>query len=308
MATNETEKPNGINAELFQRPLGELAEVLAQKVKREAPALLRAPNFVSADLHVLIRQAMRTYDLLFYLNADERRKEDCYWRPVYSIVALPLIRTMIDCLYNITMILQNPRKNGPWFRKSGYKRVLNELDEDRARYGGDPRWDEWIDRNRNGADFDLRRDGFSVPEVLAELNWPTLGRYLSRQPHGISTPHQQFLRSFTYGEWREYSAISHGGFEGLLRVGMYYIPDSMMLEDRPKMDEIHSIILSIHIPRAATLLLCIVTELQAAFRFKGARIDERVCEMWKVLIVAPEAEELHREHYHQLMRDARIEV
>jgi hypothetical protein len=63
--TNETNRPNEINVEVFQRPLGELAEVLAQKVKREAPALLRAPNFVAADLHVLIRQAMRTYDLLF---------------------------------------------------------------------------------------------------------------------------------------------------------------------------------------------------------------------------------------------------
>ena len=27
--------------------------------------------------------------------------------------------------------------------------------------------------------------------------------------------------------WREYSSMSHGAFEGLLLVGMYYISDSM---------------------------------------------------------------------------------
>jgi hypothetical protein len=108
-----------IDAATFQKPLKALAEVLAQKVKREAPALLPAhPIFVAVDLHVLIRQAMHTYDLLFYINADERRETDCYWRPEYTMVSLPLIRNMIDCLYNITAILQNPGVNGSWFRRT----------------------------------------------------------------------------------------------------------------------------------------------------------------------------------------------
>jgi hypothetical protein len=62
-----------IDASTFQEPLVKLAEVLAQKVKREAPNLLRAPLYISIDLFVLMRQAMYTYNLLFYLNADERR-------------------------------------------------------------------------------------------------------------------------------------------------------------------------------------------------------------------------------------------
>src|SRR5438876_10805918 len=66
-----SDEANSINASTFQKPLKQLAEVLAQKVKREAPGRLPAPGFVCVDLHVLIRQAMYTYDLLFYLNADE---------------------------------------------------------------------------------------------------------------------------------------------------------------------------------------------------------------------------------------------
>ena len=62
-------------------------------------------------------------------------------RPAYSVVALPLVRNMIDCLYNITAILQNPGLHGPRFRKYGYKKLLAGLDEDQTNYGGKPEWD-----------------------------------------------------------------------------------------------------------------------------------------------------------------------
>jgi len=75
---SESETELHLDASTFQRPLEQLAEVLAQKVKREAPRLIPAPAYVTVDLHVLIRQAMYTYNLLFYLNADERRETDCY--------------------------------------------------------------------------------------------------------------------------------------------------------------------------------------------------------------------------------------
>jgi hypothetical protein len=50
------------------------------------------PHSSRSTLHV----AMYTYDLLFYLHADERRETDCYWRTGYSIPSLPLIRNLID--------------------------------------------------------------------------------------------------------------------------------------------------------------------------------------------------------------------
>jgi hypothetical protein len=173
-----------IDAATFQKPLGQLAEVLAQKVKREAPALLPAPEFVAMDLHVLMRQAMRTYDLLFYVNADARRETDCYWKPEYTMVTLPLIRNMIDSLYNMTVILQDPARNGSWFRKSGYRQWLKAVDEDQARYGGKPEWDEWIAKARDGINFLVRANGWTVTDVLAETQWPTLGKYVSDKQRG----------------------------------------------------------------------------------------------------------------------------
>ncbi|HEV2178431.1 MAG TPA: hypothetical protein VGW33_14690 [Terriglobia bacterium] len=296
-----------IDASTFQKPLGQLAEVLAQKVKREASALLPGPEFVAGDLHVLVRQAMRTYDLLFYLNADERRRADCYWKSEYTIVTLPLIRNMIDCLYNITAILQDPDQNGSWFRKSGYRQWLKALDEDQARYCGKPEWDEWITKSRREIDFLMRADDLTMDEVLAQTKWPTLGQYIrNKQPGGTLTPHQDFLRTLTYGAWREYSAMAHGTFEGLMRVAVYFISDSIPHEERPKLDEKHPRIMSMHIARAAAILLCIVTELQAHFHFDGARIDERIHKMWNALVPVFEVKELYDERYAQLMMDKHI--
>jgi hypothetical protein len=296
-----------VDASTFQEPLKKLAEVLAQKVKREAPKVLAAPSFVAMDLHVLIRQAMHTYDLIFYLNADERRKTDCSWRPAYSIVALPLIRNMIDCLYNITAVLQDPGHNGPRFRKYGYQKLLRGFDEDQARYGGKPEWDEWIAKGRTEIDFEIRRMGLNVADVLAEKEWLTLGRYIkSPQAGGAFTPHQEFLKTLVYGPWREYSAMAHGASEGLLTTAIFYIEDSLPHEERPKLEDGLSRLLGKHISQAAGILLCIVTELQAYFHFDGADIDERIHRMWGALMPSFVVKELYSERYERLMKDKGI--
>ena len=299
---NHTFEKRRLDASTFQRPLGQLAEVLAQKVKREVPKILSAPEFVAVDLHLLVRQAIYTYDFLFYLNADERREEDCYWRNTYTVVALPLIRNMIDCLYNITMILENPRENGTWFRRSGFRKALTALQEDEQRYGGQQEWDDWISKCRKGINLQIRVNGLSMSNVLTQPPWPTMGKYVKNaQPGGKMSPHQQFLATFTYGHWREYSAMAHGAFEGLMLTGLYYVTDSLPHDDRPKIDEQHGWLLSLHMARAAVILLCIITELQAYFHFDDANINERIHKMWNALMPVFEVKELYDERYCQLM-------
>jgi hypothetical protein len=296
-----------LDAATFQKPLQQLAEVLSQKVKREAPKLHGFPEFVGFDLHVLTRQAQHTYDLLFYINADERRETDCYWRSSYSVVTLPLIRNMIDSLYNITAILQDPRRNGPHFRKSGYQKFLKGFDEDQARYQGRPEWDDWISRGRAEVDFEIRKMGFTVADVLSQKEWPTLGQYIGRkQAGGTLTPHQGFLKTLLYGQWREYSAMAHGSSDALCRTAIFYVSDSLPHEERPKLEDGHLRLLSMHIGQAAAVLLCIVTELQAHFRFDGADINQRIHKMWDALMPAFVVKELYSKRYKKLMSDKGI--
>lgn len=144
--------------------------------------------------------------------------------------------------------------------------------------------------------------------MAQKVAWPTLGTYIRRKgPGGTTTPHQDFLATFTYGHWREYSAMAHGAFEGLMKTGMYYIEDSLPHEERPKLEEEHVKVLSLHLPRAALVLLCVVTELQAYFRFEGADINKRIHAIWNALMPAFEAKELYDLRYSQLMQDKHID-
>jgi len=300
------DKPR-INAKTFQEPLAKLAEVMAQKVRREGAASLHAPDFVAEDMFTIIRQALATYHLLFYLNADERREQDCYWNNNYGVVTAPLVRSMIDCLYNITAILEDPNR-GVDYRKSGLKKRLADIEEDEQNYAGKPEWDtyngdqKWALRNL------IAGSGFTEDEVRQTKNWPTLGIYLQGKSVAM-TSNQRFLKTFTHMQWRQYSALSHGAYEGYigeLPAGAYFILDSFPHEIRPGIEKMYLAFLTRHIGRAALILLCLITEIQMYFRFEGADINNRIVNMWDALMGFFEAKELYDERYAALMKERGI--
>ncbi len=298
-------KKAGLDARTFQFGLEELATTIAFKVQREGLQHGLKPDFVAADVYYLLRQSQQTYNVFFYMNADETRR-DPDWRPAYSAVILPLARTMIDCLYNITAILENPATNGCLFRESGFRLALESLDSDERNYGGSPRWDNWIARQRRLLDQEMRRNGFDEHKLRSEKRlWPTLSRYISSGGSNL-TAHQAFLKNLTLGFWQEYSAVSHGSFQGLQKIAVFLAPTDLPHEMRPTVDDSAEEMISVHIPRMAAILLCTLTEIQGYLDFDGARINQRLHEIWDALIAAPEIKELYDKRYAQLMNEKGI--
>ena len=295
-----------IDATKFQNQLGELATTIAYKVQREGGDLIRSRT-AAEDIYIMVRLAQRAYDLFFYLNAEEHRKNPS-WRAYYTFVVLPVIRSMIDYLYNITVMLEEPRIKPAEFRRSGYRMAFEALDEDEQKYANnpDPRWAEWFKKRRGHLELGLRRDGFKFDEVMAQNKWPTLSGYLRLKKGVASTEHQRFLRSLTYGYWREYSDYAHGTFQGLMRTAMPYLEHDLPHEERPKLEEASLKDIFHHMTRASAVLLCILTELQAFFRFDGARINERLRDVWAALLPAPDVKDLHDLRYAQLMKEKGI--
>jgi hypothetical protein len=298
-----------LDAKTFQRPLGELAETIALKVQREGHKHSIKPVFVTPDIYFLLRQAQQTFNLLFFINADETREANVGYRIGYSAAILPLVRTMIDCLYNITAILNNPGPKGYQFRESGLRRILQALDADERRYGGDPKWDAWIAGQRKMVAFLMETSGLTESEVRAAKPWPTLGRYLRTAKGTPPTEHQQFLRRLTYGFWQEYSGISHATFQGVLPIAAFFTPKDMPHEHRRIVEERVEVLIARHVPRVAAILLCTLTEVQAYFRFdrdQSARINQRLHQVWNALLHVPEIKELYDERYVKLMSEKGI--
>jgi hypothetical protein len=68
----------------------------------------------------------------------------------------------------------------------------------------------------------------------------------------------------------------------------------------------YEMFVSTHLGRAAIVLLCIITEVQAYARFEEHRINERIVKMWDVLLPVFEAKELYDGRYAKLMADRGI--
>jgi hypothetical protein len=309
---SDTKSPVRVDAKSFQEPLARLAETIFEKVFREGVSSVGWPQFVSEDVAMMLRYSRSIYNLLFYLNADERRKNDLDWRVHYGVTAMSLVRSLIDCLYNVTAILEDPVGKGAAYRKSGLKRTLDDLEADRQAYAGQSEWDEWVNLRRGQVELLIRMTGFTPDDVMKQPMWPTLGTYL-RPKSGIAlSGNQQFLKTFTHLEWRQYSALSHGAYEafigtlGNVPVGSYYVQDFLPHDDRPKVDASYDLFLSSHLGRAATVLLCLLTEVQAYCRFEGADIDKRICGLWQAMIPLFEAKELYDGRYSKLMADKGI--
>jgi hypothetical protein len=304
-----------VNAKDFQEDLAGLTETIVNQVFTEGVQKGGWSIFVSQDIAVMLKYALSIYRLLLYINADSHRAAP-EWRTDYGATGMVLVRSLIDCLYNVTAILQNPSLVWPVYRKSGFRKVLNDLDELQQRYAGQRKWRSYVAGRRKVVKLQIRQSGFTLSEINAMKKrdlWPTLGVYATQaQKGGTFTDHQQFLQSFTYSDWRQYSALSHGAFEafagllGDMPVGSYYAEKLLPHELRPKIEESYDRFLSMHIGRAATVLLCLITELQAYCRFDGHRINERTCEIWAALLPLFETKELYDGRYEKLMADRGI--
>ena len=98
---------------------------------------------------------MTTVDLLFYLHADEKREEDVHWRDRYTFAVLPVVRTVIDCLYTVTRILQNPSIEAVAFRTYGYQQADKALKRDVERYRDKPDWKNHLAKQRQNLDAQI---------------------------------------------------------------------------------------------------------------------------------------------------------
>ena len=301
MAAHDSVLNEGIDSKTFQLPLAKLAETLAYKAEREGGPLIK-PAFVAFDIYVMVRQVLKIYEVFFYLNADVR-KLDPAWHIGFPAAVLPLVRSMIDCLYNITTLLENPQINGRYFRASGYKQMLDAIAEDEKRYGGSKQWDDHNAERRTGVELDMRIHGFTAAEVSATPQWLTLGRYLMRNPTATNAV---FLQQLTLGFWREYSGMSHAAFHGLIPTAPFFTPRDIPEALRPHFEIHASGMLSMHLLRVVGLLLCILTEIQAHFQFDGADINKRLVALWGAMSPALEIKQLYDSRYAQLMSDAGI--
>jgi hypothetical protein len=204
-----------IDASTFQKPLAQLATTMIFKVEREAPKTSGIPAYILVDIAMLLRISNETLNLLCFVNSDESMAATSSSKPIYTVVVFPLVRNIIDHLYNITYILKDPAVRGRAFRLSGIMKEQKMISDEETRYAGQPDWDVWIKESRGKLDLSMRQLKATQVEVDATPEWLTLGKYVNLKGKGaVLNDHQVFLSKLLYGPWRQYSAQAHWGAGG----------------------------------------------------------------------------------------------
>ena len=259
---------------------------------------------IPVDTGVILRQIAWTFKLLRFVNADDTRFNNSGYRHAYSFVILPLIRTMIDGFYNCTAMLDDPSRSRV-FRISGYYRMREALRADETKYSQNPSYKEFLAKTRTNLDKGMQIENISDHDLDNKANkWPLLGDYLRSQPR---TPHKELLRKLTLGFWKEYSSISHASFDGLVSLYPFIAGDRIPHDERDGLVEAADRHISTHIGRAASILLCLLTEIQHFYKFDSADIDDRLGKIWSALIPMVEVRELYDARYKGLLKNPAVE-
>ncbi len=127
------------------------------------------------------------------------------------------------------------------------------------RNGQDPGWREYLAAKRESYKDSMRVEGITDADLNNKANeWPLLGKFLGQKP---DTPHKQMLRELTLGFWKEYSSISHASYDGLVSIFPFIAGDKIPVEKRFDITDAGERYITMHIGRAAALLLCLLTEI-----------------------------------------------
>ncbi len=286
-----------IDASVFMGPLVSLARTVTLKVEREGN-LAFGNHSIQEDIWAILMQLRDTFSLLQFLNSDDTRDINPSYRLSFSFVSLPLIRTMIDGFYNCTALLDDPSRIRQ-FRVSGLYRMREEMREKESIHGNDPKWTTYLQSARENLDLRMRRMGYTDKDLDYTKNqWPLLGFYVKSTP---KTAHKEILARMTHGAWKEYSAISHSSFDGILKIMPVLRYETASRENRVQLLTASDRLITLHFGRAAGVLLCLLTEIQWFCKFSGADINKRLANLWNSMTQIPEVEELYSLRYKVLI-------
>ena len=272
-------EPDGIDAATFQPQLFALSKTMIHLVERAGVNERGLPPHVAEDISMLLRFSAGILAHLYYIHAktfSEDRDPHCL--PEYTFVTLPQVRVLIDCLYNVTLLLELPEVHGRSFRADGYRQI-EVTTEEIKRIVGDESRTKHLEETRKSFEASRCADGISNEE-MEQGSWPTLSYYLKK----TSSENADFLRRFSYGSWKQYSAVSHGTFWGLTHMGPFLRRDHQLPEDRTAFVKESMKPVSFHLLRATYVHFCTLCEVENRLRLGDhARVRLRLRQVWTTL-------------------------
>lgn len=270
-----------IDFKLINNPLEKIIKKFINLLKYEN----RSPKNFNLNLWGLLESSYITYKAVRKLIAED---------PKYPVQAQILSRSILDSLFNICLLVEDPNIYSRQFELAGYVSWRKEYERRKIEYENDPRFKELIDLFQEyiekGAEYyNLSNEEKENPEKYIK-RWPIPSRILNKKVIK-STEKREFLQKIYKEHYGEISEVSHQTFTGMA-MGVYAnIPEEHWYPEKIGSDALYRCIL---------FLLMILSEIDVEMKYKQ---NQKLKYIWTILSsFFLEAKEYYNIRYDNLLQ------
>ena len=274
-------KPERIDFKLINDPLENVIEKFINLLKRET----RLPKNFNLNLWGVLESSYLTYKAARKLVVKN---------PKYPAQAHILSRSILDSLFNICLLIEDPKSFSRWFELDGYKSSRKEYERRKAKYENDPKDKDLLDIFKDYIEkiakyYNLSDKEKEDPETNIK-RWPIPSQILKKK--FIKSPKKRdFLQKIYKDHYGEISEVSHQTFTGMA-MGVYAnIPEEHWYPEKIGSDALYRCIL---------FLLMILSEIDVEMKYKQ---NQKLKYIWTILSsFFLEAKEYYNIRYDNLLQ------
>lgn len=273
--------PEAVDFKLIDEPLVRALNLLLTELNEQASE----PSQYYFILHGLLQVSFETYKAIRGLVAEEKK---------YPIQAHMLDRSIIDTFFTVALLTERPEENATRYRLAGYRAFYEQFERQRHRYGGDPKWTDYLKASRDFVDktvIALKLTEQEKKNPSAELQyWPIPGQIIRSKPPLVNDQKLAFLEEVYGWRYSEISDINHQGWHGMT-LGLYGLqPQEHWHQGKFESDAVYTAIL---------FLLMVISEIAASER--GGQ-NEKLKYLWTILgTYFAEAADYYRLRFQELL-------
>jgi hypothetical protein len=248
-----------------------LMTATGNRLAREWPPNVRAHDGLAPTLRALVVVSAVTYRTIVYICADNPPAPELE----YALSATPLARTLLDAVFAVVFLFEDPIGRPDQFYKGGWREKMEENARYHTAYGADPSWAGFSaehDRvlKKMTEDFDITQSERANPSSVNY--WPTPAQMKNRL---VDAERKAYLEYMNDWFMREMSQDTHLSFPGLQR---RFNP--LTIDDPALRRNVLTKLKSDAVGTSLVLMMALMSEIELELRYGLAN---RLKYVWSVL-------------------------
>jgi len=193
--------------------LDPLYQAVLNKIEREWPSSLEGTGALPVLLRAFVLTSANVYHSVRYLCADQ--PPDSSRKPEYAMSVPPLARTLLDTLFNVVFLFQDPKEHIRWYWRSAWREYREDVERWKSSYGADPMWADWVKSFEQMVE-DFRDDWFIDAQTQSAdvPYWPHPTQMLKAS--ALAPDRRAYLAYLNDWFYKDLSRASHLSGPGLI--------------------------------------------------------------------------------------------